>query len=136
MTVATTVPVGSAPRSAQPDRQQRQQLVAVDDRAGRVDGQAPVGVTVVRQPQVGAVLDDSRLQALQVRRTAAVVDAGAVAVRGDGDDLRAGSPVQLGRGREAAPCAQSTTTFTPRERRGEGREQGVEVRARARRPPA
>ena len=40
----------------QRERADGQDLVAVDDLAGRVDGQAAVGVAVVRDAEVGAVL--------------------------------------------------------------------------------
>ena len=43
-------------RVAHGDREDRQDLVAVDGVAGGVHGEAAVGVTVVRDAEVGAVL--------------------------------------------------------------------------------
>ena len=44
-------------------REDGQDLVAVDDGAGGVDGEAAVGVAVVGDAEVGAVLDDGGLAA-------------------------------------------------------------------------
>ena len=62
MTVATTVSSASRPRSRMRQREHGQDLVAVDDRAVGVDRQAPVGVAVVGDADVGAVLDDRGAQ--------------------------------------------------------------------------
>ena len=130
MTVATTAAGRQRAALRTPDREQRQQLVAVDDRAGGVDGQAPVGVTVVGQAEVGAVLHDRRLQQLEVGGAGAVVDAGAVTVRRDGDDLRARPPVDLGGqgGRRALRAVDDD--LQPRGRRRQGGEQAVDVAPR------
>ncbi len=70
-------------------REHGEDLVAVDLLAGVVHGQAAVGVTVVRDTEVRAVLDDRGLQLVQVGRAAAVVDVEAVRLGADRDDLRA-----------------------------------------------
>ena len=44
-----------------PDRQHRHDGVPIDDRTGSVNGQASVRVTVVRDTEIGTVLDDSLL---------------------------------------------------------------------------
>ncbi len=77
--------------------QDGEDLVAVDLLARRVHGEAAVGVAVVRDAQVGAVLDDGGAQQVQVGGAAAVVDVQAVRVRADGDDLGAGPCERLGR---------------------------------------
>ena len=61
----------------------REDLVSVDDLAGVVDREAPVGVPVEREADVGAVLEDGLLQDLDVGRAAAVVDVGAVGLGTD-----------------------------------------------------
>ena len=65
--------VGVAVDGADPD-----DLVAVDEPAGRVDGQHPVGVAVEGEPDVGAARHDRAPQVLGVGRAAAGVDVGAV----------------------------------------------------------
>ena len=50
---------------AQREREHGEDLVAVDDVALVVDGQAPVGVAVEAEAGVGAVLDDRLLQGLR-----------------------------------------------------------------------
>ena len=67
---------------------------------GGVDGEAAVGVAVVGEAEVGAVLDDRGLQRTQVGRAAALVDPVAVAVGVDRDDVGAGPAVGL-RGQRA-----------------------------------
>ena len=52
-------------------REDGEDLVAVDDLAGRVDGQATVGVAVEGEPDVGAVLEHGLLQHVEVGRPAA-----------------------------------------------------------------
>ena len=54
--------VGQPAPLAQRDREQREDLVAVDDLAVRVDRQAAVRVTVVRDADVGPVLDHRGLR--------------------------------------------------------------------------
>ncbi len=78
-------------------RQHREDLVAVDLRAGAVHGQAAVRVTVVRDAEVGSVLDHGRLEQAEVGGAAAVVDVEAVRLGADRDDLRAGPGEGLGR---------------------------------------
>ena len=63
----------------------------------RVHGEAAVGVAVVRDAEVGAVLDDGGLEQVQVGGAAAVVDVEAVGLGADGDDLGAGPGERLGR---------------------------------------
>ena len=55
--------LASRPRSRMAERQDRQDLVAVDDVAVVVDGQAAVGVAVEREADVGAVLEHGRAAA-------------------------------------------------------------------------
>ncbi len=78
-------------------RQHGEDLVAVHLRAGVVHGQAAVGVAVVGDAQVGAVLDDGGLEQVEVGGAAAVVDVEAVRHRADGDDLGPGPRERLGR---------------------------------------
>ena len=83
-------------------------LVPVDLGARVVDGQAAVGVTVVRDAEVGAVLDDGGLQQVEVGGSAAVVDVQAVRLGADRDDLGTGPRERLGRdpGRRAVRLVQ------------------------------
>ena len=60
MTVATTVSPGSRPASRSSTAEDRHDLVAVDRLARGGDGQAAVGVAVVGDAGVGAVLDHGR----------------------------------------------------------------------------
>ena len=62
MTVATTAPPLSSPRSLQPERDQRHQLVAVDQPALLVDDDQPVGIAVERQADVRAARDHRLLE--------------------------------------------------------------------------
>ena len=55
-----------------------------------VDREAAVGVAVVRDAEVGAVLDDGGAQRVEVGRAAAVVDVETVRLGVDRDDLGAG----------------------------------------------
>ncbi len=68
------------------ERQHGEDLVAVDLGALVVHGQAAVGVAVVRDAEVGAVLDDGGAELVQVGRAVAVVDVEAVGLGADGDD--------------------------------------------------
>ena len=111
----------------QGDREQGEQLVAVHDRARGVDGEAPVGVAVVRQAERGAVLDDGRLQGLQVGRAAAVVDALAVAVGVDRDDVGARTPVDLGRELARRPLRAVDDDLEPAQRRAHRPQQRLGV---------
>ncbi|MOA04094.1 hypothetical protein D3C78_1236280 [compost metagenome] len=58
-----------------------QQLVAIDDRAGMIDHQHPVTITVEGNAQVGVTDQHCRLQRLDVGRAAAFVDVQAVRLR-------------------------------------------------------
>src|SRR5690606_9463766 len=70
---------------------------------GRVDSQTPVGVPVVRDAEIGAGLDDGRLERLDVCTSAVLVDVVAVRLSVDHGDPRPGSGVRVGcrRGRGA-----------------------------------
>ena len=63
-------------------------VVAVDDVAIVVDGQAAVGIAVEGQAHIGPDLDNLGLQLLRVSGTAALVDIEAVRLVVDRDDLR------------------------------------------------
>ena len=80
-----------------------------------VDGQHPVGVAVEGEPDVGAALDDRRLQVLGVGRAAAGVDVRAVGRRRGAPRRSAPRRAQHRRAPPptAAPLAQSTTTRSP-----------------------
>ncbi len=65
-------------------------MVAVDDLAVGVHGQASVGVAVVGDAGIGTVLAHGRDEVLHVRAAAAVVDVEAVRGGVDRDDRRAG----------------------------------------------
>ena len=94
-----------------------QDLVAVDDRAGRVDGQAPVGVAVEGEAEVGVLAHDRRPQVVEVGRSAAVVDGVArPASRGSCARVAPAAANAAGATRDAAPLAQSSTTLQPVER--------------------
>ena len=80
--------VDQLPGLAHRDRQHGHDRVTVDDRAGRVDGEATVGVAVVREAEIGPVIDYGLLQIVQMRRAAAVVDVEAVGFGVDRDDRR------------------------------------------------
>ncbi len=72
-------------------------LVPVHLLAGVVHGEAPVGVTVVRDAEVGPVLEDGGLEQVQVGGAASVVDVEPVRLGPDRDDLGTGPPERLGR---------------------------------------
>ena len=93
--MATTVSLTRWPALLEAQRQDGEDLVAVDDVALVVDREAAVGVTVEREPDVGAVLDDGRLERVEVGRAAAVVDVQAVGVGVDRDDVGAGVAERL-----------------------------------------
>ena len=96
ITVATTVSSVSAPRSCSARAQIGQDRVAVDDVAVRGDGQAAVGVAVVGDAEVGAVLADGVDQRAEVGRADAVVDVPAVGLAADGVHRGAGPAVDVG----------------------------------------
>ena len=79
------------------NRQYTEDLVAVDFGAGMIDGQAPVGVAIVRDAQVGAVLNDRALQHPEMGRPIAVVDVEPVGLGPDDVDLGARRAERLGR---------------------------------------
>ncbi len=86
-------------RGAFPHRQGEhgEDLVPVHLLAGVVHGEAPVGVPVVRDAQVGPVLDDGGLDLVQVRGPAPVVDVEPVRLGTDRDDLGPGPLERLRR---------------------------------------
>ncbi len=87
-------------------REDHHDRVAVDNLTGGIDGQAPVGIAVVGQAEVGAVVQDRRAQHVQMRRAAAVVDVQAVGFGVDRDDPRTGGAVGTRCGRRGgAVCA-------------------------------
>ena len=98
MTVETTVRLTNRAGVVHRDRQDRQQLVAVDHRPVSRDRQATVGVAIVRDADVGAALDHRGDELVEVRRTAAVVDVQPVGLAPDGADGRTRQPQRLGRG--------------------------------------
>src|SRR5919197_1997277 len=71
------------------EHQDREDLVAVDDLAARVDREHPVAVAVERDPEVGPGARNSLLQGSEVRGAVADVDVRAVGVRPNGGDLGA-----------------------------------------------
>ena len=92
-------------------RQQRDDLVAVDDRAVRVDGQHAVGVAVEREPEVEAAgahaARRARRGASSRTRSLMLTPSGSAAV------ISCSMPScakTSGATVEAAPCAQSTST--------------------------
>jgi len=86
-----------SPSTTRPHRQREDghDLVAVDDPSRGVDREAPVGVAVVGDPQIGAHLDDRCGELLQVGRAVAVVDVEAVRVGADDGDRRARLPERV-----------------------------------------
>ncbi len=70
-------------------RRERDELVAVDHLAVAVDGQDAVAVAVEREAQLVVAGAERRLQALQMRRAAAVVDVASVRLVGEDLDLGA-----------------------------------------------
>ena len=97
MTVATTASPLSSPRALQAERDQRHQLVAVDQLALLVDDDQPVGVAVEREADVGAARDHRFLEQLRMGRAAVVVDVEAVGRDAERDHLGAQLPQRLGR---------------------------------------
>ena len=74
ITVATSVLPDELVGVAHGEREDGQDPVAVDVGAGRVDGEAAVGVAVVRDAEVGAVLQDRPAHQVEVGGTDPVVD--------------------------------------------------------------
>ena len=84
-------------RFLQPGREHGQDLVAVERLPIRVDREAAVGVAVIGDARIRAVLDDRRGQRAECGGAAAVVDVQAVRLVADGDDLRARQAQRLRR---------------------------------------
>ena len=76
-----------------------QDLVAVDDIAFRVDREATIRVTIMRDADVGSMLDNGRDEVVQVSAAAALIDVEAVRRRMDGHHARARAAHGLGRHR-------------------------------------
>ena len=70
------------PGDLQVARQQRDDLVAVDDGPVCVDGEHAVGVAVEREPEVEAARAHAARERVQMRRADAVVDVDAVGLGG------------------------------------------------------
>src|SRR6185437_17167497 len=94
--------------------------VAVDDLAGGVDGQAAVGVAVVRQADVGAVLQDRSPHHVQMCRAATVVDVQPVGFGVDRDDARTGGAIGPRRGDRRGAVRAIDHHGQPVERYGAG----------------
>jgi hypothetical protein len=73
-------------------RDQRHQLVAIDDRAVLVDDQHPIGVAIQRDADIGADFMDLARQRDRVGRTAIEIDVGAVGLVADRDHVGAQFP--------------------------------------------
>ncbi len=89
--------VAQSAGSTHGQRADREDLIAVDDLPAGIDGQAPVGVAVVGNAQVGPLGHHALGQRLDMRRAHAVVDVQAVRLRTDRGDEGTGTPVRLGR---------------------------------------
>ena len=95
MTVVTSVFSASSPASRIAIARMAKIPVTVDDGARRVDGEAPVGVAIVRDPQVGAVFEHRGTHETEVGGPDPVVDVEPVRLRRDRDDLGTGPPVDV-----------------------------------------
>ena len=85
----------------------------------RVDREAAVGVAVVGDADIGAVLEHGLPPGSEVGRADAVVDVHAVGIGADHGDLgRPASRKVSGETPAAAPWAQSSTTWMPSRRFG------------------
>ena len=78
------------------DREDRHDLVAVDDAPARVDREAAVGVSVVGDADIGTDPHDVRREGVEVGGADAVIDVQAVRVGSDHRDARAGVAERLG----------------------------------------
>ena len=112
---------------AQGEGQHGQDLVAVDDRAVGRHGEAPVGVAVEGDAEVGALLDHGPLERLQVGRPAAVVDVPPVRFGRQSDDRGAGPAEHLGSDERRRPVGAVQRHGEAGERGGGGGPQVVEV---------
>ena len=97
--MATRVSCARRAARLQRHREDRHDLVAVDLGAGGVHREAPVGVAVVGDAEVGAPGEDGGLEVVEVGRAVAVVDVEAVRLGADLVDLGPGQPEHLGRDR-------------------------------------
>ena len=91
-TVTTTTPFFRAPAADPVERDQADQLVAVDDPAVAIDHDQPVGVAVEGEAQVGAAAGDRPGEGGRRRRPALDVDVDAVGLVVDHLDARRRSP--------------------------------------------
>jgi hypothetical protein len=97
ITVATSAPPARRPSIAQRRRDQRHDLVAVDDAAGLVDDVHPVGVAVERDAEIGAGLEHLAPAGLGIGRAAAALML-AVRRHAERHDIGAELPQHRGRG--------------------------------------
>ena len=92
------ITVTATPGDAEVLGGQRDQLVAVDDRAVAVDGQHAVAVAVEREAGVVVARGHRLAQRVEVRRAAAGVDVAPVGLGGDHVDVGAEAAEDLRRG--------------------------------------
>ena len=78
-------------------RDQRHDLVTIDDLALFIDNDQPVGIAIERNADIGAAFQHLHLQRLGVRRTDIVVDVEAVGRHPDRNNLGAQLPQRFGR---------------------------------------
>ena len=105
-------------------RQDRQDLVAVDVVALVVDREAPVGVAVEGEAGVRAVLEHGGLERTEVGGAAAVVDVEPVRLGADGDHLGTGGPQRPGAGLEGRAVGAVEDHLEPGERAVDGADAG------------
>ena len=89
ITVTTTVSSRKRAAGVQVAGADGDDVVAVDDGAGVVDGDQPVGVAVEGQPGVGPFGHDREPEVLRMGGAAAIVDVAAIGVVVDDDDVGA-----------------------------------------------
>ena len=81
------------------DREDRHDLVTVDNIALGINGQAAVCIAVVREPQVSVMFQHSALQNIDMRRSAIFIDVERVGFVKNRDDIGAGGLIRHGRSR-------------------------------------
>ena len=74
----------------------REDVIAVDHVAEAIDREAAIGIAVVRDARIGAVLLDRRDEILEMRASAVLVDVVAIGRVMDRDHRGAGARVELG----------------------------------------
>ena len=110
--------------------QNREDLVAVDDLASRVDREHPVAVPVERNPEVGPRLSNSLLQSPEVGCAAADIDVRPVGVGADRGDARAELLEGLGRDPGVGPVGAVDDDLQAREVGAEPLDDVLEVAVR------